>query len=100
MVSMTAVACRIVRWVANDPWPGLVEAELVDAAERRWTFVDKSTVFSADPLSTDSAFPTDGVIRCEVVESYGDTVLISTARPDGLESGDSSTFVVPSSALS
>ena len=99
MVSMTAVACRIVRWVADDPWPGLVEAELIDAAGKCWSFVDKSPVFTAELLSTNSTYPTDGVIRCEVVESYGDTVLISTAQPDGVQSGGSSTFVVPSSAL-
>ena len=100
MVSMTAVACRIVQWVADDPWPGLVEAELIDAAEKSWSIVDTSSVFTAQSLSSDSAFPIDGVIRCEVVESYGETVLISTAQPDGVKSGDSSTFVVRASALS
>ena len=97
---MTAVACRIIRWIADEPWPGVVESELLDAADKRWSFIDKAAIFTAEPLSADSSFPTDGVIRCEIVESYGDTVLISTARPDGVTSGDSSTFVVRASALS
>jgi hypothetical protein len=38
---VAGVACQVVRWVADEPRPGLVEAQLTDSDGRVWSFTDK-----------------------------------------------------------
>lgn len=97
---MTAVKVEIVRFV-DEHQPGFVEVELVDAAGRVHTFVEKVPVVTEEALSADSKYPCNGVIRCQVV---GDTkdglVQIDTGQPDGVESLEGETrFAVASSEL-
>ena len=101
---MTAVRCQIVRWISDDPQPGLVEARLIDADGRVWAFVDKQAMFSKSILAPSTTFPVPGMIRCLVSgldpEANRDQVVtITTARPDGLESDGTTTFFVNVSAL-
>ena len=101
---MTGVACSVVRWIADEPQPGLVEAELVDAAGRRWIFVDKAPVFCDADVSAASAWPMEGTIRCQVLstdvdEHAHEVVIIDTAKPDGLDSGGVTTFSVAVASL-
>jgi hypothetical protein len=100
---MPTVRCKIVRWIAEEPQPGVVEAHITDAHGRLWRFIDKTAIFSSDELLMETTeYPCPGVIRCEVI---GNAVLpnglsaraISTGRPDGVESTEGEyRFVVPS----
>lgn len=97
---MPKVRCQLVRWVADEPQPGLVEARLVDAAGRTWSFIDKEPIFCVEPMRQPRAFPQPGLIRCEVLdrdelEGGRDVVTIDTARPDGVESSGVTIFCVP-----
>jgi hypothetical protein len=65
---MTAVACQIVRWVADEPQPGLVEAHLTDADGRLWVFVDKEPIFCSQDVSRLGPFPIAGAIRCQIID--------------------------------
>jgi hypothetical protein len=38
---MPEVEYQVVRWVADEPQPGLVEAQLTDSDGRIWSFIDK-----------------------------------------------------------
>jgi hypothetical protein len=86
-----AVRCRIVRWISDEPQPGLVEASITDVDGRVWRFIDKSAIFSSEVLVETTEYPRFGVIRCEVI---GSQVLpsgtmatsISTSIPDDIES--------------
>jgi hypothetical protein len=64
--------CQIVRWV-SDEFPGWVEASFTDATGKAWTLVDKSSIFTAEPVSADSTLPRPGVIRCVVVGKRSDS---------------------------
>jgi hypothetical protein len=89
---MNAVRCEVVRWLADDPQPGWVEASLVDVHGRRWSFLDKPTIFG-DVFRT-SECPLPGVIRCEVVSSRRDgsgAEVLEVRLLDGVESTDGST---------
>jgi hypothetical protein len=84
------VRVAIPRYVSDEPQPGLVECELVDAHGRRWSFVDKNGIFSADYLDAKSSSPQPGVIAGEVIgrirDAAGrDSVQIDTDRPWGIE---------------
>ena len=59
---MLAVKVTITRYVSDDPQPGVVECELVDAHGRRWRFIEKTAIVSADRLDAQSAYPQPGVI--------------------------------------
>jgi hypothetical protein len=64
---MTEVECQVVRWVAEEPQPGLVEARMVDADGRVWSFIDKEPIFCKQLVTRSTRFPVAAIIRCEVV---------------------------------
>jgi hypothetical protein len=81
------VEARALRWVGDEPFPGVVEVGLTDAAAREWRFIDKSAVFDRDDILGPSAgYPIGVRIACTVLERTEDRVVISTAEPWGIES--------------
>jgi hypothetical protein len=103
---MAAVACQVVRWVADEPQPGLVEAQLTDSDGRLWSFIDKEPVFwSQEAVGRLSRFPVAGAIRCQIIghavlADGREVVTVDTRRPDGVDSGGVTIFRVPASAVS
>ena len=51
----------------DDPQPGIVEAELRDAHDRCWRFIEKCSVVENLDLHADTLYPQPGVILCTVV---------------------------------
>ena len=92
----TFVIAWAVRWVDDEPFPGVVEVELADADGRRWTFIDKSAVFDRNNvLGPSSHYPVEVRLACTVRERHDDRVVISTAEPWSLETVEGqSTFTV------
>lgn len=91
--ALAGLKCEILRWVDDEPQPGVVEARLVDADGRTWTFLDKSAIFDWMELTgPDAAYPCPGLISCQVLDDHqrGDAapvgILVTTSRPDGVES--------------
>jgi len=87
------IAVSILRWVADEPQPGLIEFNLVDSDGKDWRFIDKQAMASAVLLSAESTFPCHGSIRCEIVSfetnGSGRTLAqIDTQRPWCIESVD------------
>ena len=81
------------RWVADEPQPGLVEVSMVDAHGKRWTFIDKTAIFTAETITARSGFPRDTLIGCEElgrrIEQDGrEIATISTAQPWSVETVD------------
>lgn len=88
---MVGVRVAIVRYISDEPQPGIVECQLEDAHGRRWSFVEKTAIVSAEHLDTQTTYPQDGVIACEVVGRSADAagrevVQIDTERPWNVES--------------
>jgi hypothetical protein len=80
------VTASAVRWVDDEPFPGVVEVEFADADGRTWTFIDKAPVFDRDNvLGPESHYPIELKLACTVVERHDDRVVISTAEPWGIE---------------
>jgi hypothetical protein len=90
--AVRGVRCEVVRWVSDEPQPGWVEARLVDASGRQWTFFDKPPLFDAgDDLTPDTDYPVEAVMACTVVDvgvgaDGQQLVTISTSSPWRLES--------------
>lgn len=59
--------CRIVRWVDDEPRPGLVEVRFTDAHDRQRVFVERSAVVSEAHLSSGSRYPVDAGILCDTL---------------------------------
>lgn len=83
----------ITRYLSDDPQPGLVECELIDAQGQCWRFVDKSAIFSSEELTTHKVYPRPGVIAGVIIrrrqnEVGREVVLIDTERPWDVESVD------------
>ncbi|MEV0491184.1 hypothetical protein [Streptomyces atratus] len=86
---MVFLRCEAVRWVDDEPRPGLVEVRFTDACNQQWTFIDKWPVFSGENLHPNSSYPVKVGILCDILASgnssgSADTVKISVA-PWGLE---------------
>ena len=103
---MLAVKMTITRYVSDEPQPGIVEFQMVDARGRRGTFVEKTAVVSAEHLDSKSIYPRPVVIAVEVVErlqdsQFGQLVWIDTDRPWGIQSveGETRFEVLPSSLV-
>ncbi|MFE5487902.1 hypothetical protein [Streptomyces sp. NPDC056527] len=89
---MVFLRCEAVRWVDDEPQPGLVEVRFADAHHQQWTFIDKWPVFSGEDLHPDSSYPVEVAILCDILASgnssgTADTIKISVA-PWGLETLD------------
>jgi len=86
------VRMQAVRWVSDD-FPGWVEVELIDRNGKRWTFIDKASIFDQhNVLSSSTAYPMDLRVACrvqQVVKDSADTMyVISTGEPWGVETVD------------
>jgi hypothetical protein len=95
---VNAYPVDIVRWVADDPQPGWIEAELVDAHGTRWTLYDKPPIFTEAALGPSTSYPFRGAARCEVVDLVDGMArirLIDAETADGTR-----TFLVDPMAVS
>ncbi|TCO59361.1 hypothetical protein [Actinocrispum wychmicini] len=100
---MAEVACQVVRWVADEPQPGLVEAQLIDSDGRLWSFIDKEPVFCVEG-DWPRQFPVAAAIRCqiigrEIIADGQEVITIDTGSPDGVDSRGVTVFRVPASAV-
>jgi hypothetical protein len=91
---------QIVRFVSDDPQPGIVACEFIDAEGQLHAFVDKVPMFTAESLDASSFYPTPGSAACEVLARWQDAlgrelVRITTVRPFEIQSTEGlSEFVV------
>jgi hypothetical protein len=98
------IPISIVRFVDDEPQPGIVECELTDAFGNRHRFIEKTAIVSTESLSKDSLYPQMGVIACEIEAVWSDASGRSLARVNtdawGVESVDDvRTFVVDRSLV-
>ena len=95
---------QIIRFVEGY-FPGIVECELVDAAGRLHTFIEKAPVVSDEWPGPEDKYPMNGIIRCEILERRHDPdgrdlVRVTTEQPDYVETQDGvMEFVVLSSQV-
>jgi hypothetical protein len=82
--SIAQVNVKVVKLI-DDDFPGWVECQLIDVMGQSHVFRDKIPIFSAE-LSVDSTLPHTGIIRCRVLETNDDRIIIDTDMPDGVES--------------
>ena len=95
---MSEYPVDIVRWLGDDPQPGWIEAELVDAEGRRWTLHDKPPIFTTEAVGPSTSYPIRGAARCDVVQQVGRKAqirLVDAETDDGIR-----TFLVDLSAVS
>jgi len=77
---------EIVRWVDNEPQPGIVEFQLTDSSQKIWSFVGKFYDFTTEEIASDSYYPREGFVGCVIISrtlnEYGrEVVQIDTATP-------------------
>ncbi|MGW1185130.1 hypothetical protein ACWD7Y_14245 [Streptomyces drozdowiczii] len=77
----------------DEPWPGVVEVQFMDAAGRRWSLFDKAPIFAAmGELGPDTSYPVEVTVACAVAEDDGlarddEFVTVSTS-PHGVSTPD------------
>ena len=87
---MIGISVLITKYISDDPQPGIVECQLVDAYGNEWVFQDKTAIFSSLNLDVSSDYPQPGVIACEIIKQWQDVngreiVTVNTERPWGVE---------------
>ena len=83
---MTSMKVSVVRYISDDPQPGIVECQFQDAHGRRWSFIEKTLVVSAEQLDAQSVYPQQGVTPCRIVQRFPDAVGREVVRIDCVES--------------
>jgi len=94
------ICLRAVRWVADDPQPGIVECRLVDTDGVEHVFIDKSAIFDGEVrLRSDANYPIELKLDCRVIEEGAADVVVELAH--NLESVEGQrTFRVSRGSLS
>ena len=64
---MLGIKVTILRYVSDEPQPGIVKCQFEDAYGRRWSFVEKTAIVSAEHLDAQSTYPQLGVVAGEVI---------------------------------
>jgi hypothetical protein len=65
---MLGVRATVLRWISDEPQPGWIEVEFIDAEGRQWLVHDKPPIFALPPggISATSAYPMPTLIPCDV----------------------------------
>jgi len=84
--AMTGLKLSIVRYISDDPQPGIVECQFQDAYGRRWSLIEKTAVVSLDELDAHSIYPRQGVTECKIVQRFSDAAGQQMIRVNTIES--------------
>ncbi|MFO1044290.1 MAG: hypothetical protein U0941_21100 [Planctomycetaceae bacterium] len=102
---MIGIRVSIARYISDDPQPGIVECNFLDANGKQHQFVEKTAVVSYADIDAQSTYPRPGVIACVILDRYRDVldrelVVVETVEPWGVESTEGAVrFSVYPSAL-
>lgn len=69
---MSRFPVQIVRFVDEQPQPGIVESQFCDARGQAHSIIDKIPLFTRADLRSDSDYPQPGFIECLVLERITD----------------------------
>ncbi len=91
-----AIRVLIVRWVGDEPQPGIVECRLTDRFGSDWAYIEKSAVVSSTSLHNNSTYPQSGLIGCSVISAGLDDngrefAVVDTEQPWGIRAINGST---------
>ena len=103
---MLGIKVAIVRYIGDEPQPGIVECQFEDAHGHRWSFVEKTAIVSKENLDAKATYPQEGVVACEMLQRSLDatgreTIRVDTERPSHIESveGETKFDVLPESLI-
>ncbi len=90
---MLELRCEAVRWVDDEPFPGIVEVRFSDAAGQSWSLIDKCAIFAQfGELTPDSDYPVEATVACVVQgdaeATAGDGVVTVSTSPHGVTTLD------------
>jgi hypothetical protein len=70
------LAVQIVKFVADEPQPGIASSEFVDAEGHRQTIPDTVPMCSSENLDAQSSYPQPGAVRGEGLARWRDNSLV------------------------
>ena len=87
------IRVAITRYVSDDPQPGIVECQLIDAHDKVRKFVEKTAVVCDRYIDERTTYPIAGTLAAEVVSWFTDeqgreVVRVTTPKPFCIESPD------------
>ncbi len=100
---MPNLRVQIVRFVDEEPQPGIVESRFRDARGAVHTVIDKVPIFTDADLWSDSEYPQPGLVGCVVLQQIFDSTGPNLARITtcGVETTNGeSEFVIAEAELS
>lgn len=102
---MPELRCEAVRWVDDEPFPGIVEVQFRDAQGHGWSLIDKCAIFAQlGELTPDSSYPVEVTVACAVqggaLGEAGDEIVTVSTSPYSVATLDGQdTFTVRRSQL-
>ena len=92
------VTVEILRFVDDDCFPSLVEAVLLDAYGRTWSFIDKAPIFAIGQID-ESDLPITGAVPCLILRDGTEGSKVISTAPGGVDSDGRQEFEVPAESL-
>ncbi|MHA3788499.1 hypothetical protein ACX0HA_09840 [Flavobacterium hauense] len=82
---MKALKIKITKFI-DAHQPGFVECTFIDAWNKKHIIHEKVPVVTTENLDTNSIYPVEGIVNCEIIKEYTDSnnriiVTISTEKP-------------------
>ena len=72
-LGMPSLRVQIVRFVDEEPQPGIVESQFSDAHGKVHSIINKMPMFANEVLWSDSEYPQPGLMECCVLERISDS---------------------------
>jgi hypothetical protein len=95
---MPSLRVQIVRFVDEEPQPGVVESHFRDAQGEAHSIIDKVPMFTSADLWSDSEYPQPGFIECHVLQRIprdNESLVLISIEPYHYElTNEKSEFVV------
>ena len=97
---------QIIKYISDEPQPGIVACQFVDANGRNWCFIDKIYIFTEIDLRLEMKYPINGAIRGMILGKSNDingseAFIFDIELPDHVESIEGVTrFLVTSDQVS
>lgn len=85
---MLGIKVTIVRYISDDPQPGIVACKFEDAHGRTWAFVEKTAIVSSEDLDARTCYPQQGAIAVKEVNRKLDDAGREVIRINTVESVD------------
>jgi hypothetical protein len=86
------IKVEIIKYINEEPFPGIVKCKFKDAFGKEWEFIDKISIFSTENITIKTKLPINGFICGKIINEENDIVCFCTIEPYFIKSIEGETI--------